>query len=451
MAGFVLLATAAAWGYWTYRQYRSYQTPIPKAATSIIRVSVDALAMDLAWNTLWNGRYYREKQRDGATGFDREVFAQTGMAIPANIFLYQLDSSDDISPYLYFGSVPLTDTSVFSNWLNGLAQIHVNQDGLGKFAYSEHLLIVHDADHAFFAISPKPFASTLPTVRKRAYALMTSDEWVSVGKSPLHGIRKLPGHVAAIGEMQTSIQFKSGEARFSVKYAPDTLPAPAGDMPEFPSSNTASLWIANASWLFPKDRPLKAGPYIWQRDDLQKYGKGELLMEWKGTVLQQDTVVDYDYDEDFNMSERQEIIEKPVPDLSLSIAADSSLDNYLQNQGILDTPGHSISREVLPLYRVHVSPVSEGYMQFHTANRHTELPKRLPADGNIFYLRINFGNMDLSSVAPFIGSYAALADYMEASGRVTKDNKVSIHGKLRMHDTRINSLIQLVTHFDVAQ
>src|SRR5690606_21428406 len=88
--------------------------------------------------------------------------------------------------------------------------------------------------------------------------------------------------------------------------------------PRFPESNTASLWIAGIP-SFLAGKPIKIGPYTLLGDSLLEHYQGNLIAEWKGTVKQQDTVISYDYDEDFTMHEREELVEKSVPEVYLSI------------------------------------------------------------------------------------------------------------------------------------
>ncbi len=442
LIGLLLLVAAAAWGYWTYRQHRSYQTPIPIEAKSVIRISVDALSVDLAWNVLWNRSYYQGKAHEKPMEFNRETLSQTGISVPANVFLYQLDSAaTDASPALYFGSVPLADTAEFSNWLTKQSTLIVQRDTLGKFAYSDHVLAVYDANNVFFAVSPQKIASTLPVIRKKIDALMTSDAWSAVSESPFRDIQKSSGHIVIRGEQEAAIKFKKGRILFSFTHTLENPPTSGVIEPRFPESNTASLWIAGIP-SFLAGKPIEIGPYTLLGDSLLEHYQGNLIAEWKGTVKQQDTVISYDYDEDFTMHEREELVEKSVPEVYLSIAADDGLLAYLQTQGMLGPQG--VNRDAMPLYQLYISAIPGGFLQFHTADRYSEIPAQHAANDRVLYLRINFGRMDPASLSPMFTPYIQLFDHLEVSGRRTGEGNVSTQGTLRMHNTQINSLIQLV-------
>lgn len=441
VTGFLLLVIAVAWGYEAYRQHRSYQTPIPTKASAVVRIGVDALLVKLAWNALWNGDYYRDEQGKPVE-FDRDTWSQSGMVIPANLFLYQLISSaHDATAGVYFGSVPLTDSAEFSKWLGGQPTLLVEQDTLGTFAHSEYILAGYDADRVFFALSPQKITPALPLIREKIHALMTSPEWTAVGKGPFQDIRKLSGHIAMTGEYRTAIEFKNGRVLFSVVHALENPSVAEAGRPQFPDSNTASLWIAGVP-SFLAGKLFEIGPYTWHGDSLLKYDNGNLMMEWKGTVIQQDTVISYDYDDDFVMQERKELIEQSVPEIYLSMAASEGLLDYLRTQGIVDPQG--LSREAMPLYHVGISAIDGDFLQLHTADHYSDIPKQRPATDDALYLRVNFGRMDSTSISSVFTPYIQLFDYLEASGQRTDEKKVTTHGVLRMRNTRINGLMQLV-------
>lgn len=442
VTGVLLLVIAAAWGYWAYRQHRSYRTPIPTDASSVVRIGVDVLLVDLAWNALWNGAYYRGNQPDKPIGFNRDTWSHTGIAVPANIFLYQLHSpAQEATSNVYFGSVPLTDSSKFSKWLSEQPTLLVKQDTLGKFAHSDYILAEYGANRVFFALSLKKIVSALPEIRKKTHALMTSSEWSTANEARFHDVRTSSGHVVVIDEHQTTIEFKNGQVLFSVVHALKNQSVAETGKPQFPDTNTASLWIAGIPFSL-AGKTFEIGPYTLHGDSLLKYDKGGLIMEWKGTVTQQDTVIGYDYDEDFNMQERKEVIEKAVPEIYLSIAANEGLLHYLQTQGILNPRG--LSKEAMPLYQVNVDSGPGGFLQFYTADHDSDIPEQRNATRDVLHLRVNFERMDTASISPAFAPYIRHFDYLEASGRRMDGEKVCTKGILCMRNAQINSLAQLV-------
>src|SRR5690606_2717345 len=101
----LLLIVAGCWGYWTYRQHRAAQTPVPRDATSLVRIHVDGIIRDIAWNALSNGTAFRDTAA-AHPAFRTKQLQKLRMPIPASVFLYQVDHPMRSEfPNIYFGSL----------------------------------------------------------------------------------------------------------------------------------------------------------------------------------------------------------------------------------------------------------------------------------------------------------------------------------------------------------
>jgi len=446
VSGFLLLTVAAFWSYSAYQQYRSYQTLIPKNATSVIRIDVDALIKDLAWNALWNPAYYWGEPKGESLRLDRKIGQEMGIAIPANLFLYQTEhpaSAADANTY--FGTVRLTDTAAFGRWLSDRLHMQVHEDTIGKVAFVDHALVVYDAERAFFALAPQKLRPDA-RLRNTLQALSASKEWVPISDSRFVGIKRTDGHVIRLStEGLVAVEFKKGEIGFSWEQEVSSSLASPKTAPDFPESNAVSFWMQGIldEWLM--GRQLRLGEHILHGDSLLRHCQSSLVMEWKGTVAQRDTIVSYDYDENFIMHEREEHVEKIVPELYLSVSAGDGFTRYLQAQGIVDSNGQAVNREAIPLYQLATSIIGDGYLQFHTAELPRQLPRQRDAGNDVLYLRIQFGNIDPRTIPSGLARYLQVGDYLELTGRQLRENRVVLQGNLRMRDRRINSLAQLLT------
>lgn len=443
--GVLLVFVGSGWGYWAYRQYRSYQTLIPGDATAVVRIHVDALIRDIAWNAWWNPAYYSGVSRDTTSAIDRDKWKQTGMDIPANLFLYQVEHPlSGTFPKVYFGSIALTDTASFSGWLSNRLHMPIQRDSLGEFAIGDHIVVITKGKRAFFAFTPTKPMADLSLLRKTVWSLSTSKNFTPVSKSPFGDISDAKGHISIKDGHVSSFTFHTGEVVFSSAHTLDNPPTLDEKIPDFPDSNAVSLWLQDipSGWLARKQ--FRIGPNTLHGDSLLVHGKGSVAFVWNGTVTQQDTVISYDYDENFVMQERVELTEKPAPALYLTLTAGDGLNRYLQVQGILDPGTHRVNREILPLYQVKTSSLAGGYLQFHTADSAAELPALRAINQQFLFLRINFERIDPLALPSAISPVVAICSSLEASGYCEDSNRIAIRGKLRMKDRRINSLIQLL-------
>lgn len=446
--GLILLIAAVCWGYWTFRQYRANQTPIPRDATSVVRIHVDGLIRDIAWNALWNSAAYdRDTTEQSSTTFSLEKWKQPGIPIPANLFLYQVNHPLSAQfPDVYFGSLAVDDSARFSAWLHDNLGMAISNSERGTVAYSEQALIIIQPNRALFALSPsKPKVDLIRLADVLTNVLQQFGGDVAVSKSDFREIIHDDGQVNGRGtHHQFSINFKKGLLTFvgqhNMEYAPNQLKS----TPHFASSNALSLWVQGSLTAFLSGRQFDIGGHALHGDTLLHHYKGNIALEWKGTVIQQDTIVNFDYDDNFELVETQEIVDKSVPEIYCSVLADTGLTGYLRAQGVLETPGNTINREVVPLFRLGVSRLPSGYMQFHTANEPLAPPAPSNRSGELLYLRVDFNQLQLPDVPTDLVRYMQLVDLLELSGQPTSANEVAIHGTLRMKDSRLHSLVQLL-------
>lgn len=441
-----LLLVIGAWGAWQYRQYRSYQTLVPGEATTLIRIHVDGLIKDIGLNVFWNRSYYDSIGRDGGGGTDLQVWRNTGASIPANLFLFQMEhAQSEIFPDVYFGSVGLTDTAAFSAALRTHFAMQVTRDANEEaIAVADRAIVVYSADRACFALSLRKPAHDMVLLQDVLHSLLAANGHLPVSESKFRTVKQLGGHIGLLGNYRASIRFNAGEARGTIALPAAVSRLAAGGIPDFPDSNAASFWLNGTvgDWL--DDKQFGIGGHTLHVDSLLRHYRGNVALEWRGTVMQTDTIISYDYDEDFVLQERQELIGKPVPELYLSVAADSGLIRYLAAQGIVDLKENSVNPAVLPLYQVNTGAPVDGYVQWYTARHPTVLREGRDAGDEALYVRIDFNRLNSQTLPIALIPYIQMLDNFEATGRMAGDTHLEVVGKVRMKNWKINSLVQLL-------
>lgn len=441
--GFLLLITAACWGYWSYRQFRSFQTTIPRETTSLVRVHVDGIVRDVTWNMLWN----RAHAPEGEQSIRFDTWKPMGIRIPANLFLYQVDHPlSDKFPDAYFGSVAVDNPTALIEWLRNRPGMEIGNSEYGTMASSERVLVVIQSQRALFALLPtKPKAGISLLADVLVNILQHYGGSVAVGKSDLRAIMHDNGQVCSRGSYLFSINFKSGMITFNSLYNMGYTPDGLASTPHFDDSNAASLWIQGSPASLLQGRQFDIGGHTLHGDSLLMHYNGHLTLEWKGIVNQSDTIVNYDYNDDFELIEVEEIIDKQVPEIYCSISADTALIDYLHGRGILQQPNNIVATNVFPLFQINVHPLPSGYVQLHTADRMHALPERssLRRD-DILYLRADFNKLPIPDQSTIFTHCIQAVDLLELSGQPATGNCMVIQGTLHMKNPKLHSITQLM-------
>ncbi|HWL00660.1 MAG TPA: hypothetical protein VNQ55_11960, partial [Parapedobacter sp.] len=426
-AGLFLLIAVACWGYWMFRQYRANQTPIPRDATSVVRIHLDGLIRDIAWNALWHSAAYdRDTTERSSITFSLNKWKQPGIPIPANLFLYQVNHPlSNEFPDVYFGSLAVDNPTGFATWLHDNLGMAISNSDLGTVAYSEQALVIIQPNRALFALSPsKPKADINGLTDVLANMLQQFGGSVAVSKSDFREIIHDNGQVNVRGAHRLSIDFKKGLVTFNGRHNMEYVPEQLESTPNFADSNAVSLWVQGSLMNFLSGRQFDIGGHVLHGDSLLYHYSGYTAVEWKGSVIQQDTIVNFDYDDNFELIETQEIVDKSVPEIYCSVFADTMLIGYLRQQGLLDIPGYTINRDALPLFRLGVTATPDGYVQFHTADGALALPAPSSRNRDILYLRVNFNELHLPDLPTDLVRYVRVADLLELSGQPASADEV---------------------------
>lgn len=444
--GLILFIAAVGWGYWTYRQYRASQTPIPRDATSVVRIHVDGLIRDIAWNALWNRAAYRDttEQPGAVSGLKR--WKPPGIPIPSSLFLYQLDHARSGEfPDVYFTSLAVDDPAAFAAWLHDNLGMEANPSENGTVAFSERTLVVIRPERALLALSPtKPNAPISLLTDVLANLWQQQDRNVAVSESDFREVMHNDGQMSGRGAHRFSFDFGKGFVTFNGRYRLDATTDRLENTPHFDGSNAASLWAQGGLTRFLAGRLFNIGGHTLHGDSLLRHYRGRIAVEWKGTTTQQDTVINFDYDDNFELVETREIVDKSVPEIYCSILADTGLISYLNAQGVLEAPSNTVSRDVFPLFRLDVSTRPSGYVQFHTAPAALALPPPSDRGNELLYLRVDFSKLEIPDLPASLAPYEQAADFLELSGQPASANEVAVHGTLHLKDPQLHSLVQLL-------
>ncbi|MGJ1432516.1 acyl carrier protein [Sphingobacterium spiritivorum] len=324
----IIVVVLGVWGYLTVRQSASGDAQIHVQSKAVVRISVDRMLTSLAKNALIHpGTYFGGKKEPKRDSLERIKIWESGWDIPANVYLFSLQND----PNTYYTIQSLKDKEAFAKFLkvnfalepvlvegsqfyfvqarNQRSAVLFSQDrfvvGFGLGA-ADRLTIMRDLLENTKNLTT---AKSMQLDTLEADLLYTDLQNKSLVKTNFYN-----GNIKLEGNIYTALW-----------HAPEQATARQLD-----TSSVAYGWL-NAD-LRPVLNQYKDSleRHKIPVDTLSKYLGGYVDMQWKKDPVKQiDTIVTYDLDDNFEMSEKKEVREAEVPDLQFVIRSSPHLAAYL--------------------------------------------------------------------------------------------------------------------------
>ena len=156
----------------------------------------------------------------------------------------------------------------------------------------------------------------------------------------------------------------------------------------------------------------------------------------KGTTIQSDTIITYEYDDNFEKVETKSLQEKKVPIVSMSIGSNKKINNFLEQQGALENG----ILTAIPYYTFYAQEDSLNSI-FSTIKQNRILESKT---GSYFFnLAIDFENLQKDLAIPKGEKVTAILKSLRINARQDAENEVVIKGKLLGKTKDINIISQL--------
>lgn len=420
----LLLTVLLFWGYVSYKQRASYQTLIPENTTALLRVDVYRVYRSLAGSL-----FKRPKKK-------RPRFPE-GISIPANIFCYTVK---DAPASTLFTTLPIDNVKALAQSLNrlGFRQTAATSAGM-TFAENSNRSCVLAYDDKHIAIALLPGKETLLPVLA---SLLQQEHMVTVAQSPFSKIKEQEGHITFLSDQgQGQLSFDQGAIVASLEWQAEGLAGKGLPQPASDKEDALNLyWLGDATrWL--QGKQFTADSLHLSGDSLLAAHPRGLLLNIGATTVQLDSVVTYDYNDDFEKVATVTVQEHRVPDVRLRLLADTTLYGYLQRAGIASKDSNTLERQVFPLYKVYTG-TAPGSLWAATSKQApaTAATARGPF---IFYLQADFDRLLQIPDLAWLGRYIQPYRQIHAYARPVHGNRVALHVRLDCKNSGESALLQL--------
>ncbi|UII19145.1 hypothetical protein [Fulvivirga ligni] len=433
----ILLLLLILYLFLTIRQTRSYRH-IPENADVIVRVNIDQIIKKLALNAIGHPSYYFGESAPDSTDTDEDEDIPS-FNIPANLFIYNLNNAPDA----YFTSLKIKDSVNIKSFLqNRLSIDHYEFENEYIYGYSkDHLLqLVFNDDRLFVAISLNK-----DNVKVILADLLLETERKDASNYKIERLKATNSDIIALSDSsEITGTFKNGSLEikanlFLQRYLQFNTSNP---IRKTNRDSVAHIWFSGRPTI-EAGKTFEWNSTIFSWDSLLSYYDDYIDLEVKGQTTQSDTIITYEFNDDFEKVETAEIITDTVPSLDLMIKTKGNqLLNYLEDKLVV-TNG-VVNRDFFPLYQLNATQTGEYLHIGNTKN----FPTGNIVSTDIIGIDANFKKIDtkkiLNNSFGHISSVRIFGSLNSASPVNMSERFLSLTGEIKMKETDVNAFIQFI-------
>lgn len=427
-----LLLLISGYSYFKLREHSAYRNVIHADASFILKIDADKIYSTLFFDYLSNPSYYHSRNNKGT---------ESGLAIPGHVFIYTVRSKSELS---YFCSLPIADLALLQQFIKlrlGIENFKKEGQRISTGTSKDgKLTVAFNAETFAFAYSfqKERVGDVLTDLLNESNRLAESDTKIAE-------LKKINAHLAyTFGGFSGAGEFKDGmiHVKGDFNFKDLNVQGNAFNHRVFDQHAAIKMWLhAHISPNKPhteiqlKERSIYA-------DSLLKYYNGYFDAEFAGAVDQIDTVLTYEYNDDFEKEEIKTARVVKVPAITGTFRAKSEpLSHYLLKEGVLRADG-VISKQVFPLYTLYGKNNAGTFML--STDKDCELPALSQSSPYFFYLEMNFKKLQAQRQFPWLERHVKPLSSMWLKALKAGAEKNNFEMVVNFKMRNINALIQLL-------
>ncbi len=436
-AAIVLLLLVFYFGFFKYRQIQANKVLIPVTTQALFKINVDELYKTIAISYVKHPSQYSGTDKKGIE--EKIADLNTGLKIPANIYIYGLKGQVKNT---FFSRLEIVDSVAFKRFIQEKLSLIKKDTNFFQSADSTFSLLLNKTSVAI-AFSPKKAA-----IKTVLVDILNQKDMVKIGDSKFKQLTDLSDHLSyQDAENLSKVNFTDGKINFSNEFVNRWIePAAQPKHRILNPEGTISMWLNGNFKPALVKRNTAPSPAIFSKNNFFKFYKGYLDFEWTNTVKQIDTVVSYEYNDDFEQVEKKVARARNIPGISINMSAnDQEVSNYLKSSGSLDQSTGRINNAVIPLYQVYFK-ANNGNIQLSTLPNAKPDFKTESAD-DFFYFKVDFKKLIKQMSFLTLSDNLNIFSKLEMHAKSTGKDKIKLESELLFVNQDANSLIQLLKPF----
>ncbi len=460
----------SVYGYLQIRASRSYHGQVAKNASVVYKLNVDGLLKIMAIDFMSHPGDYLKSKEKGEPGPD--------FTFPGNIFAYSLKTKASST---LFSGLALTDTTGLKTYLKRVLKIRDFEvigleDTTGGAINGAGKTVGRSADQKITVVYDEKMLAIAYSLKREALMEELTDILQHRNRmedtAPLMAaVKKATGHLSwTTAGTAGQLNFKDGQVEMEGRFPTEGLDIPVHPHPsvQFADHALLKIWL-NAGFkasskpnevatnkvsgmlkgsVFFKELSLK-GISI-EPDTLLKSYQGFVALEMGPGITQMDSLIAYEYNDDFEKVATVQMKKVTVPHLKLSItAAGKDLLSYLSANRVIGQDNR-LNKQIFPLYQV-FSSQQDQIWQLSTLNND---PIRLltpstsasttASNPDFFALTADLKGIKTQQLFPLLNSWLKPFSHLKITAAKGEVGTARINGKLEFEDKNRNAFIQLI-------
>ncbi|TWP27746.1 hypothetical protein ETU09_06520 [Apibacter muscae] len=401
----IILLGISLWGYLQYQKKQSHKAGIYNHAHTLVKIDTYEILKKAITN--------QPNILDSVTVIKKIIKA---VEIPANIFIYNVEGKDKST---FFGSLKITDYTFFENY---------TEPGLERKDIDSHTKLFMDKDHKWAIMYNQTTAVFAYTYKEEKVIgimqeIIHNKNIIPVEDSKFKDIINKKGLVVFYdGKNEANLNLEGTKISGTIQIETNKIKIPATIVsPDFNKENILSFWLQADVKSFIPHKIFTIDKYQINTDSLLSSFQNEIQLEITKPVIQKESIITYDFDDNFEKIEIVKTKETLTPGLSLQIKSKTNqLYQYLDKQKIIIN-NEEVNRKVFPLYQVYVGKSKEALV-FSTQKKPKFAPQ-VPSN-IIFYLKIDFDKMKKEKEYSTLSKYIQKFQNLEMKAR-SSNNKIT--------------------------
>lgn len=437
-------------GYFVYCQYQKkavLKGLIYSDADAVIKIGLHDLKKTLVLDALSSPSYYWKNAKLSTQKKDKDTVASAEKGIDLQPYSVILYTAKDVKNTL-FTSFKIDDSELFEAYAK-LYFKEKNQE-IYEQAYSytsdekAKLVFAWNSEVLVIAMSPKTSFEACKTVFD---AVLVENKVISESSHPfIEGLSAVNDHITFLkGKDKVSLNFKDGEALLNgVLYTHD--PNSFKNQISYTSIPGASLQLYFDFNLKEKQHQYVLKELLESSSFLEKNNlevntlldkmDGNFSLAIKGTTQQMDTIITYEYDDNFEKVATKTTQVKEAPMVYLKIGSENNLNQYFQEQGALEN-GILKAFPLYSFYALEDSTVTE----FSTIKNPTEIQRKT---GSYFFnVQATFKDLQEDLKIASLYEFSEVVTELRLTAQQAAANEVILKGKLEATKNDINIISQV--------